>query len=215
VEEFIMYRCEATSVEGFVQQVAVSYVGHGYWFYVSGTIPEHKNPRAVDAKLIERYGVDISKWARARRKRAGLANMQYIRHERFFLLLATAGEHIFFQEEAENIRDVRRIPVRFAGYSVSYRGGHPHVRIDREAYNLMKAYLLETAMGNSAETLANAFRGIPFAPYAPVRRQMLNIHRAVNRVRKTASLGDVPMDGLRLRRSAIRVFDLPVRLPAA
>ena len=34
------YRCAATSVGGFIQQLAVSYVGRGYWFYVTGVIPE-------------------------------------------------------------------------------------------------------------------------------------------------------------------------------
>ena len=63
-----MYRYETTSVEGFIQQLAVSYVGQGYWFYVSGVVPDRKDPRAVDTKLMTRYGVDISKWARARRK---------------------------------------------------------------------------------------------------------------------------------------------------
>ncbi len=90
------YRCVAASVEGFVQQLAVAYVTHGYWFYVRGEIPERKDPAAVDQKLIERYGIAISKWARARRKRQGLANMQYLRHERTFVLLATKGQHEFF-----------------------------------------------------------------------------------------------------------------------
>src|SRR5262249_52205923 len=69
-----MYRCEAASVEGFVQQLAVSYLVHGYWYYVTGYIPEHKDPRAVDQKLLTRYGIGLSKWSRARRKQAGGAN---------------------------------------------------------------------------------------------------------------------------------------------
>ena len=51
-----MVWCEAVSVEGFVQQLAVGYVQHGHWFYVTGDVPERKGPRAVDAKLIELYG---------------------------------------------------------------------------------------------------------------------------------------------------------------
>ena len=46
------YRWVATSVAGFVQQLAVGYIANGYWFYVAGSIPEHKNPAAVDGKLI-------------------------------------------------------------------------------------------------------------------------------------------------------------------
>src|ERR1051326_2786433 len=116
-----MYRCEAASEAGFVQQL-VLYLTQGYWFYVSGHVPERKDPRAVDAKLIERYGIDISKWARARRKRAGHANMQYLRYEQFFVLLATHGEHCFFLEE-KNFRDVRRDSISFAGYSIGFKKG--------------------------------------------------------------------------------------------
>jgi hypothetical protein len=37
------------------------------------------------------YKLDQSKWARARRKAKGLANVAYLRHGRFFVLLATEG----------------------------------------------------------------------------------------------------------------------------
>src|SRR5438270_14075747 len=96
------YRCEATSLEGFLQQLAVCYVGRGYWFYVTGFIPPDKDPRSVDRKLIEQYGIEISKWSRARRKRAGIASVQYIRFRQFFVLLATEGKHRFFIDEAPN-----------------------------------------------------------------------------------------------------------------
>jgi hypothetical protein len=201
-----MYRCVATSVEGFVQQVAVSYVGHGYWFYVTGSIPSHKDPATVDRKLIDKYGIERSKWDRARRKRAGLANMQYIRHERFFLLLATSGPHSFFVEEGSNVQDARRVPIRFAGYSISYRGGHPSVRIAREVYSTLKAYLLEQATRSSADALGRTLSGVPFERYAPVRRQLLNLVRAINRQRKTAGLSEIPVDCLRLRRRVVRPF---------
>ncbi len=87
----MIYRCVATSEAGFVQQLAVAYVHHGYWFYVTGTIPEHKYPLAVDSKLTNRYEVAISKWARARRKQAGKANVHYLRYGRYFVLVATRG----------------------------------------------------------------------------------------------------------------------------
>jgi len=202
-----MYRCVASSVEGFVQQVAVSYVGRGYWFYVAGCVPEGKDPVRVDQKLMEKYGVDRTKWERARRKRAGLANLQYIRFGGRFLLLATPGEHSFFVEERENIRDARRVPIQFAGYSISYRDGHPHVRIAREVYNLTKAFLLEQAPRNPVQVMDDAFRAMPFEAYAPVRRQVLNLHRAVNRVRKTAGMPEVPIGAVRLRRRVVRVYE--------
>lgn len=205
-----MYRGVALSVEGFVQQLAVAYVTHGYWFYVTGRVPERKNPEDVDAKLIAKYGIDVSKWERLRRKRAGRANLQYLRHERFFVLLATHGEHRFFVEEAGELRDLRRSPLRYGGYSVSYRGGHPHVRIDQRQYNLLKAFLLEESARASDESLDAAFRSMPFEPYAPVRRQLLNLWRAVNKTRRAAGLAGVPVGSLRLRRNIVKPFGEPV-----
>lgn len=200
------YRCEAATVEGFVQQLAVSYLAHGYWFYVTGWVPLEKDPTVVDRKLIERYGVAVSKWSRARRKAAGLANTQYLRHGRFFVLLATHGEHHFFRDEARNIRDARRVPVKFGGYAVSFRGGHAHVRIEQGRYARLKAYLLSIAVHRQAESLAAEFRQLPFEPYAPVRRQILNILRAVNKVRRKAGFATIGFDCLRFRRRIVKPF---------
>lgn len=201
-----MYRCEAASVEGFVQQLAVSYIGKGYWFYVAGCIPEGKAPALVDGKLLSRYEIDVSKWARARRKQAGSASLQYIRFGRFFLVLATHGKHRFFEEESKGLRDARKVPVKFAGYSISYRGGHPHVRIEQEEYKRLKAHLVGLAVYRSAERLACEFARVPFEPYAPVRRQLLNILRAVNRARKMAGFEPLPASVLRLKRRVVKVF---------
>ena len=92
------YRCEATSVAGFVQQLAVSYIGRGYFFYVRGEIPEKKDPRVVDENITGKYGIAIGKKARALRKASGLANIQYLRFERSFVLLATHGRHPVFRQ---------------------------------------------------------------------------------------------------------------------
>ncbi len=51
------YRAEATSLEGFVQQIACCYLRHGYWFYVTGHIPKSKDPATVDRKLFSAFTV--------------------------------------------------------------------------------------------------------------------------------------------------------------
>jgi hypothetical protein len=204
-----MYRSEATSVEGFVQQLAVAYLGNGYWFYVVGEVPEGKDPRRVDEKLIARYQIDLSKWARARRKRAGQANLQYLRYGRLFILLATHGQHAFFVEEVSSIRDARKTPIRFRGYSISYRGGHPHVRIDQEEYKRLKACFLELALHRSAERLGSELARLPFEPYAPIRQQMLAVLRAINRERKRAGFELVPRSCFRFVRRVCRPFEPP------
>ena len=203
-----MYRCRAVLLPAFIQQLAVAYVAHGYWFYVPGWIPPPKDPETLDRKLIEKYGIDVSKWERARRKKAGLANLHYLRHGRTFVLIATHGVHRFFEEEAGQIRDIRRVPFKLGGYSVSYRNGHASVRIDQESYRRLKVYLTDLAVRRSAEHMAEEFRMLHFEPYAPIRRQLLNLLRAVNRVRKQAGLSAVSSDCLCLRRRQYRPFDL-------
>jgi hypothetical protein len=201
-------RYEATSVEGFVQQLAVSYVRNGYVFYVTGIVPAGKDPATVDRKLVAKYGADATKWARARRKRAGHANVQYLRHGSFFVILATPGEHPFFAEEAGTVRDCRRVPIKFGGYAVSFRNGRVSVRIEREQYALLKAYFLEQATRRSADAIERMFRGLPFEPYAPVRGQLHGLLRAVNRARKRAGKPPVPWTCVRHRRRIVRPFEV-------
>jgi hypothetical protein len=201
------YRCEATSVVGFIQQLAVAYVGHGYFFYVTGEIPERKEPRDVDVRIVEKYGIAIGKAARARRKATGLANLQYLRFGRRFVLLATRGQHRFFIEERKFIRDAREVPIKFAGYSVSYRSGHPHVRIEQDRYLELKALLGELAVHRSREWLEAQFRWLPFEPYAPVRTQLHTILREVNRRRGLARFEALPASAIRVRRCVVGPFD--------
>lgn len=207
------YLCGASSLGGFIQQLAVSYVGRGYWFYVTGQIPEHKEAGSVDAKFIERYGLGLSKWARARRKQAGGANLQYLRFGRFFVLLATKGIHPFFQDEGRLIRDVRRVPIKFGGYAVSYRAGHAHVRIERAEYLNLKAFFLDRASRRPRAVIEDDFRHLPYEPYAPVRSQLLCVLRAVNARRKAAGLDTISGDCLRLKRRIYRPFEERGSLP--
>lgn len=204
------YRCEATSVAGFVQQLAVGYVCRGYLYYSSGIIPGHKDPASVDAKLIARYEVNVSRWERARRKRLGVASVQYLRHERFIVLVATRGRGRFFDDEP--FRDFRRRPLYFAGYSISSRRGadgrlHPHVRIAARQMALIKAFLMEVAVRRDVATLSNFLGTLDFEPYAPVVRQLFELLRLVNKLRAGVRLEPVPHSCLRLRRRVVRPFD--------
>jgi hypothetical protein len=205
-----------------VQQVACCYLPHGFWWYVAGRIPPAKDPVAVDRKLVERYSVNLSKRMRARRKELGLANVHYLRHDRFFVLLASRGRHPLFDEEGSVVRDLRKVPLKFRDYSISYRPGgrtmtgeidrkwHAHVQIAPQAYKAERAYFLELANRKSVDELALEFHRVPFEPYAPIRRQLLNILRAVNRKRKACGLAPVPTTALRLRRRVVQPYWLPV-----
>ena len=212
------YRAEVISLEGFVQQIACCYLRHGYWFYVTGYVPSGKDLRAIDRKLISKYRIGVSESTRSRRKRLGQSNLQYLRHERLFVVMATKGQHEFFDVECKSIHDIRHIPLKYGGYSISYRRGgrtrsgerdakwHAHVEIERGHYLELKAWLLDMATHRSVERLAMVFYRLPFEPYAPVRRQMLNLLRAVNRVRRKAGFQPVPVEVLPLRRRIVRPF---------
>jgi hypothetical protein len=193
-------------VAGFIQQVAVSYIRTGHFFYVCDTLRPEVDAASVDAKLIHKYGVDVTRWARALRKARGEANLQYIRYERFFLLMATHGRSLFFELEGESVRDCRRQPIKFAGYSLSYRNGHPHVRIDMQTYLGFKASMVDLALRMDKAEIEELLAIPRFVPYAPVRRQLLNILRDINRVRFAAGLKRVDEGCLPLRRTIVRPF---------
>jgi hypothetical protein len=223
------YRCVATSVAGFVQQLAVAYVTHGYYFYVTGVIPKHKDATATDQKIIGQYGIDVSKWTRVRQKKAGVANVQYLRCGRFFVIIATHGRHAFFEAEGGKIRDIRKHPLRFQSYSVGCRrargggGHHASARISRECFAGLKSRFQSAAIRNTLEELCADLHSLPFEPYAPIRDQLRALVRVINRQRKLAGLELVPVSALRLRRSPVRPFDqensgsgsIPFRLEGA
>ena len=206
-----MYRCEAASIAGFIQQLAVSYVRNEYWFYVKGEIPENKSPGKVDEKLIERYEIGLPRTTVWRRKQAGKANVQYLRYRRTFVLIATKGRHQFFQEES-TIRDIRRNPLRIFGYSIGYRKGsdgkfHASVRIDETEWKKHKVQLLMDCHHVSPCRVGERLRTIPFEPYAPVRNQVLSVYREINRRRKVAGLEEVPFSCLRMQRKPVKPFE--------
>lgn len=200
-----------------------AYLRHGYYWYVTGTIPERKDPHEVDQKLIEKYGIDVTAWERSHRKKRGLANAQYLRLDRWFILLATEGHHTLKAPaskggEKEQLRDCRRHPIRFQGYSISYRRAgvtpkgspgpkwHAHVRIDAPTFEGVKAHFLSIACHRSAENLARELAGIRFARYAPIRRQLLTLLRKVNDARARIGFEPLPHSVLALRREPVKVY---------
>ena len=125
------------------------------------------------------------------------------------MLLATHGEHPFFADEGGQIRDLRRVPLKVEGYAIAVRGGRVSVRIERDEYRGLKAYFEGLAVRRPVEVLADELGSLPFEPYAPVRRQMLGLLGTVNRARRAAGLGDVPLACLRMRRRIVAVFEPP------
>ena len=219
-----MYQCVCPELGGFSQRVAVDCVQHGHWFYVTGTIPTGKDRLAVDERLLDKYGVGVSKWVRYRRKKKGLGNVHYVRHRDFFVMLASRGEHRWFEEEdwptdelrkrrGPRIRDVRKKPLVHCGYSISYKHssgsqrGHVSVRIHPDEYRALKAYFESIACHRSVEKLRWEFSHLPFEPYARIRRQYRHILDAANRARRRAGFEPVPADCLPRKRVIFRPFE--------
>ena len=219
------YRFEATSVEGFVQMLASNYLPHGYWFYVTGRIPDGKSAESIDQKILAKYGIGLSRQQRSRRKLQGLANLHYLRFESFFVILATHGKHLFFEAEGAIVKDIRKVPLQFRGYSLSVRRGgylkreegeveatadnrhRVRVIISREAFRNLAGHLLDLATHRTAETLRWEFWNQPFEPYAPIRKQLLKVLRAVNNNRTSMGYEKLPTDCIRYRRNIVMPFE--------
>jgi len=209
----MIYRCVTTSVAGFVQQLAVSLVPNGYYFYVTGEIPGHKDPSLTDIKIISQYAIAISKWQRARKKKQGEAAVQYLRYDRFFVIIANHGAHPFFEAEAGQIRDIRSHPIHFGGYSIGCRPGgsdqslHPSVRIDLNVFGEIKRWFTRAALYRTVRELVEDLRSLPYEPYAPVRRQLNVLLRMLNRRRKAAGMEPLPVRAIWRNRQIVSPFE--------
>ena len=191
-----------TTRDAFVHYLVTSVICRGYWFYVTGRIPDGKDPTVIDQKLIAKYDAGISKSARWRRKKLGRANVRYVRWNRLFVLFATKGDHPFFQLET-GIKDIRKVPLKVGGYSLSFRrDGHPdarrhrtyrvHVRIEQEEFNALLAKFDCDVLCRSTDRLVDRLYRLPYLGYAPVRRQLCLLLRRVNTRRRLAGRPSIP-----------------------
>lgn len=210
-----LYRCEPETLDGFLAQL-VRYVASGHYFYVTGVVPERKDPQQVDRKLIELYGIGRPKWERARRRLGEQAGIHYLRYGRFFVLLATHGRHQFFTDHERNVCDIRRTALKVRGYSIRYtyseleKRWKVFVRLDKETYRSVRAHLLELATRPSyreTDKLIYEFMTLPFQGYGPVRSQVLSIIKAANRRRRHAGYAQLPTDIVPRMRPVRRVFE--------
>ncbi len=222
------YRYLATSRTGFIQQVVSCYLRHGYYFFVQGRVAVGKDPETLDRKLLVRYGIAKNKKQRYRRKQQGLANVQYIRFEYDWLMLATRGKHDWFHQERANIRDCRRQPIRVLGYSLSVVMGdfvcnrdktmpdgpperdskqRVRVQISQDANRELQAALLENVRRRRTDWFTQYFWNIGYEPYAPIRRQLLELIRQVNKARSAAGLPKISPKVIRYQQRKVKPFE--------
>jgi hypothetical protein len=70
----------------------------------------------------------------------------------------------------------------------------------------MKVFLVEMGLRRGARVVAGVFAESPHVPFAPIRQQLLEVWRAVNRARRTAGLESVPIDVLPWKRRILKPF---------
>ncbi len=227
------YKYEVTSLTGFLQRVATHLLPKGYYFFVQGLVPEGKDPTALDDKLLAKYDVAKSEGARRWRKQQGLGNVQYVRFKNFWILMASHGYHPIREGEGDNLKDVRRVPIRIGEYSLYVKRGNylkkasaedqrmpdgrwrVRVLIAREPYRELCAYFLSIACHRRADALSAELYELPYVPYAPVRKQLLKLLRLINAKRQAAGYAKIPYSVLRFRRPIVKAFELPSEMRAA
>ena len=67
--------------------------------------------------------------------------------------------------------------------------------------------LLDRAIRRNAKSLAQEFARVPYARYAPVRRQLLNILRSVNKARSKQRFDELLPHAIGLRRKIVKPFE--------
>jgi hypothetical protein len=73
-----------------------------------------------------------------------------------------------------------------------------------------KAQMLEVSLRRDRDALERMMSIPLFVPYAPVRRQLWNVCREMNRVRSAAGLSSLRTECLNFRRRIVRPFGEPV-----
>jgi hypothetical protein len=202
---------EAKSANAFVQHLAVRLIRNGYVFYVLGEIPKDKAPEGVDAKFVERYQVDDSKWAQSRRMRRGEAKVRYLRFGRRFVLVATHGLHRFFDDEKTVIKDVRESPLNVFGYSIRSREKRGmfliSVRLSFEKLISLRSSILLKAFASEIR-IQTAVQSERLLFFSGVKRQLFRIVRELNEARIKAGLEPVRIPHCVLTNPALQVFNL-------
>lgn len=126
-------------------------------------------------------------------------------------------------------RDVHRDPIFFEGYSIRIaEGGYlsrrlwrnpavpefdgrprVRVRIANDAYADLKADFLDRAKSHrwSAEDLERAIFTLAYLPYAPIREQLRDLVRGINRARRERGFADVVrLSCIRRKIPAVKAF---------
>ncbi len=81
------------------------------------------------------------------------------------------------------------------------------VRINEKRYRDLKAEMMRLGLSRKRDVVEQAFRRLPFEPYAPVRRQLLRLLKVVNEGRKKRGFTPLRMShSMRWRINRVKPF---------
>ncbi len=230
------YRCIASSVNGLIKQVICTYFGRAecrFWAKLSPS--EFLRPDEQDARIIDKLGLNISRFTRSRRKAAGEAPIHYIRHENTRIILTTnPGNPRFFDyasstnpETGERVgfyRNVMMAPLtipfawrgKLFAYAIGLSRGKVRTRIEKRSYLRLKKYYVSQATKKPIHWFVREFYLTIFEPYGGVQVQLHAIKRAVNEARRVAGIsGRVPDEAIPTRLRPIKVYQTPTPFPVS
>jgi len=187
------YQVEARDIGSFLGQV-VRYVSSGHYFYIRCVIPEQKDPRAVDEKLVNLYDIARKNWQRKRRYLRDRAGIHYLRYGRLFVVMLSKGRHdAFYRDHGSQVSDIRRTALKALGYSVRYtysqtdRRQKVFVRLDRKTYRELRCHMLSLCTWEcfrDRKRMEREFKRLDFEFYSPVYQQVYSVLKTVNCARR-------------------------------
>ena len=184
-----MRQYEARTFGDFLRKIAYDYARYGYTEYAVREIPQGKDIRAVDEKLLRVYGVTYHYTTRAKRRKAGKANVAYVRYKRRFILMAQPGEGETWNRVVR--RNLQVEPLLIGGYELRVRGKTPVITIAERRWRRVRALVLGLALHPEPRVrhllVTWLQRVFPYS-FPGIVQQKRRLVRAVNRRRKTAGL---------------------------
>lgn len=168
----------------------VSKVLNTYHWFTSGEIPEGKNPKRVDQKLIALYGCESTRSERQRKARAKEANALYFRYKRFWALLATDGEGEI--HDCEPLRSARGNSLVIFNHSVKLADSRVVVRVESSMWGKLRERVRAACFIENPNVLEALIRDqvttLGLIPFRGTIEQQETLLRMLNEKRKHAGL---------------------------
>lgn len=163
----------------YLLQQLVYIIGRGYYWYHVGYIKAGKEDKAlnIDAKIMKKYNIDLSKDQRYRRKKKKLVNFYYLRWQNVFIILHTDGKmDVELDDNFFDIRvkqtEVNRLKVKVSeaiefNIALQYKDSSKRsvtVALSNATYKNFKAEiedLIQHKQVNKLESFFANLRGLP------------------------------------------------------